>query len=117
MFAINHVIHFYFVSRNFEIHNRSVGILDNLHGFITYLLILIAPVIAFFYRNLNHLLYTFFILHIINVTYFIGISFYGRIKPIDPNYMHQIGIFIMISAVLLMLFDIFRNWSKEFKQE
>ena len=117
MFTINHVIHFYFVSRNFEIHNWSVGILDNLHGFITYLLILFAPLIALLYKRLTPLLYTFFILHLINVTYFIGISFYGRIKPIDPAYMHQIGIFIMISAVLLMLFEIFRNWSKEFKLE
>jgi hypothetical protein len=117
MFAINHVIHFYFVSKNFEIHNWSVGISDNLHGFITYLLILIAPVIGLFYRSLNHLLYAFFILHIINVTYFIGISFYGRIKPIDPAYMHQIGILIMFASILLMLTEIFRNWSKEFKQE
>jgi hypothetical protein len=31
--------------------------------------------------------------------------------------MHQIGILIMFASILLMLTEIFRNWSKEFKQE
>ncbi len=115
LFAVNHLIHFFFVSQLYDLRLMQVEISHNLHGFITYLSILLLPLILWVFKNLNRLLYTIILLHIFNVTYFICISFYGRYKPIDPAYLHRLGILIMIGTVIYILYRVYRERMISFK--
>ncbi|MBK7966812.1 MAG: hypothetical protein IPK10_17185 [Bacteroidetes bacterium] len=45
IFAINHLIHFYFVTQNFKSYELELNISEQLQGFITFLFILITPVV------------------------------------------------------------------------
>ena len=114
LFAINHLIHFFFVYQNFKSQFVELDISHNLHGFITFILILVFPIILMISKNLNKFLYAFILLHLFNVTYFISISFYSRVKPVDPAYLHQIGILIMMLAVLYVLYRVFLERSVNF---
>ncbi|MFT5780629.1 MAG: hypothetical protein ACI837_003592 [Crocinitomicaceae bacterium] len=114
LFAINHLIHFFFVSQNFKSQLLELDISHNIHGFITFIFILILPIILWAIKNLNWVLYFGIILHLFNVTYFIGDTFYGRVNPEDPAYLHRAGILVMIAALLYILYRVFREKSIKF---
>ncbi|WP_027418424.1 hypothetical protein [Crocinitomix catalasitica] len=108
-FAVNHIIHLFFVSQFFKDQVMELSILENLHGFITFIFLIGLPILLLAYDKLNKLIYSLIILNLINVTYFISITFYSRVKPADDAYLHQVGILIMIIAVLYMLFRVFKE--------
>lgn len=112
LFAINHLIHFYFVTQNFKSYEIELNISEQLQGFITFLFILIAPVVLWSFTRLSKLLYTGILIHLFNVTYFIAKSFYGRYKPIDPAYLHRLGILVMIAALVYVLYREYKDRSK-----
>ncbi len=115
LFAVNHVVHFFFVSQNFKSQLLDLDIATNLHGVITYFFILALPVVVWTYKKLNPVLYFGILLHLFNVTYIIGDTFYGRYKPsIDAAYLHRMGVVIMIGALLYALYRVFREWSVSF---
>ncbi len=107
LFAVNHLIHFFFVSQNFRVQFMDLNLSNNIHGFITFILVILVPIVVWRAKQLTNLLYFGVILHIINVTYFIAITFYGRYKPEDPAYLHRIGVLVMIGAVLYVLYRMF----------
>ncbi len=72
-------------------------------------MIIIAPVILYTCKNLNRLLYFAIILHLFNVTYFMNITFLSKVKPVDPAYHDQFGIFAMTAACLYILYRVFRE--------
>ncbi len=109
LFAINHLIHFYFVTQNFKSYGIELNISEQLQGFITFQFLLITPFILWSYSKLSKLLYFYILLHLFNVTYFIGKSFYGRYKPVDPAYLHRIGVLVMISAVIYILYREYKD--------
>ena len=111
IFAINHLIHFYFVTQNFKSYEIELNISEQLQGFITFLFILIAPVVLWSLPRLSKMLYVGILIHLFNVTYFIAKSFYGRYKPVDPAYLHRLGILVMIGALLYVLYREFRDKS------
>lgn len=113
-FAINHLIHFFFVAQNFKSQLMIFNISDDIRGFITFILVLLMPIILWTYKKFNRILYFGILLHIFNVTYFISYTFYGRYKPEDPAYMHRAGIVVMIGAVILVLYRMFRERSISF---
>lgn len=118
LFAVNHLIHFFFVYQNFNWHKMELTITDNLHGFITFLCLTFLPVVVYLYKKLNKTLYYLYLIHFFNVTYFISISFYARYKPgVDPAYLHRIGILIMIIGLLYILYRVFKEKSIEFKAD
>ena len=114
LFAVNHLIHFIFLYQNFNWHGMKLGIYDNLHGVITYITLIMLPILVYSFNRLNAFLYYLLIVHFFNVTYFIAISFYGRYKPgIDEAYLHRIGVLIMILALFYILYRVFEERSKE----
>ncbi len=108
-FAINHLIHFYFVYQSFSSKNYNLAISENIHGFITYLSILLAPVIISRFKPLGNVSYYLLLLHFYNVTYFISVSFWSRYKPVDPAYLHRLGVLIMIIALSYVAFRVYRE--------
>jgi hypothetical protein len=108
LFAVNHLIHFFFVYQNFNWQKMELNIYDNLHGFLTFLSLIVLPIAVYKLNRLSKTFYYLLLVYFFNVTYFIGISFYGRYKPgIDEAYLHRIGILIMIFALFYVIFRVF----------
>jgi hypothetical protein len=107
LFAVNHLIHFFFVYQNFNWQKMELNVYDHLHGFITFISLILLPIIVYKFKRLSKFLYCYLVIHFFNATYFIGISFYARYKPgIDEAYLHRIGIFLMILALLYVAFRV-----------
>jgi len=111
LFAVNHLVHFFFVSQYLKDHMVELNISENIHGFITFLLVVLFPILLWASKGLNRVLYIGVILHIFNVTYFISDTFLSRVKPEDPAYLHRIGVLIMIGVALYTLYRMFRERS------
>jgi succinate dehydrogenase hydrophobic anchor subunit len=117
LFAINHLIHFFFVYNYFSNHITDLGISHNPHGFITFVCLAILPLILWASKSLNKVLYLGIILHLFNITYFMADTFYSRVKPVDSAYLHQIGILIMGGALLYVLYRMYKENSISFVED
>jgi hypothetical protein len=116
LFAVNHLIHFFFVSQNFKWHRMDLNVYDHLHGFVTFISLLTLPIVVYRFKRLCRLLHLYLVIYFFNVTYFIGISFYARFKPgIDEAYLHRTGILLMIAALLYVVFRVIVDILKERK--
>jgi hypothetical protein len=114
LFAVNHLIHFFFVYQNFNWQKMELNIYDNLHGFVTFISLIVLPILVYRFNRLSKILYYYLVIYFFNVTYFIGISFYARYKPrIDEAYLHRIGILMMILALLYVVFRVIVETIKE----
>lgn len=111
LFAINHLVHFFFLFQTFKQHAMALNISENKHGFITFICVLLVPVILWTCKNLNKVLYIAIVLHLLNVSYFIMETFYNKIKPDKPAYHNQFGIVVTGAACVYMLYRIFREFS------
>lgn len=110
VFAANHLIHFFFVFQTFKQHTMALNISENKHGFITFICILLIPVVLWRFKNLNWVLYICIIIHLFNVSYFIMETFYNKIKPDKPAYHNQFGIAVTTAACIYILYRIFREF-------
>lgn len=109
LFTINHFIHFFYVSLNFKSHDLALNIGENKHGFITFICILLVPIVLWTSKRLNKLLYFAIILHLVNVSYFICETFLSKVQPGKPAYHNQLGIAVITAAILYMLYRVFRE--------
>ena len=116
LFTVNHLIHLLFVFLRFRSHGESITlggpihVGGTLHGFITFIFIIIIPFILWKYKHLNRLLYFGIILHLFNVSCFINKTFLGKVKPPDhPAYHNQFGIVLITAACLYVLYSVFRE--------
>jgi succinate dehydrogenase hydrophobic anchor subunit len=109
LFTINHLIHFLFLFLRFRSHSATLDIAENLHGFITFIFIVLIPIILWANKNLNKLLYFAIILHLFNVCYFINKTFLGKVKPDHPAYHNQFGIVVITAACLYVMYRVFRE--------
>ena len=100
LFLVNHLMHFIYLYLNFKTHSKQLIADPNTRGFVTFSLIIIAPFILYTSQNLNRLLYFAIILHLFNVSYFMNITFLSKVKPADPAYHDQFGIFAITAACL-----------------
>jgi len=108
LFTFNHLICLLFVILRFKSHTATLSLVENLHGFITFIFIVLVPLILWKKRNLNKLIYTGIILHLLNISYFIIKTFLGKVKPPEhPAYHNQFGIVIIISACIFILYRVF----------
>ena len=112
IFLVNHLIHFIYVFLNFKTLSKQLVAEANIHGFITFMLIIIAPIILWSCKNLNRLLYFAIILHLFNVSYFMNITFLSKVKPEDPAYHDQFGIVALSAACLYILYRVFQENDK-----
>lgn len=110
LFAVNHLIHFFFVFQTFKHHTMTLDISENKHGFITFICIQLMPILLWTCRNLNKVLYVSIILHLFNVSYFIMETFYTKIKPDKPAYHNQFGIAVTTAACVYILYRVFREY-------
>ncbi len=106
LFSINHFIHLFFVIINFNHHSLDLKISDNIHGFVTFIFLIIIPIIVWFRKSPTKIFYTIIILHLLNVTYFIIKTFESKITPERPAYHNQFGILILCLAWLYIIFRI-----------
>lgn len=106
LFTVNHLIHLLFVFQNFKLQEMELNVSENIHGFLTFICLILIPIIIFSYKNLSKVLYSLTLIHFFNITYFISISFYARYKPEDDAYLHRIGILVMITAMLYILYRV-----------
>lgn len=109
LFLINHLIHFIFLFLNVTCLEKPLLTHGNVHGFFTFIFIIIAPFILWTFKKLNWLLYAAILLHLFNVTYFMNKTFLSKVKPEDPAYHDQFGIVAMSAAFLYILYRIFQE--------
>ncbi|MGJ8661959.1 MAG: hypothetical protein ACSHXL_07970 [Bacteroidota bacterium] len=115
LFAVNHLIHFYFVYQNFNSQLVELTVPANKLGFITFISILIMPFLLWSIRKMNTMLYFGVVMHLFLVTYFIMDTYYHRIKPERPEYLHQIGIGIMILCLIYILYRVVQEMPTIFR--
>ncbi|NOQ71026.1 MAG: hypothetical protein GQ574_03430 [Crocinitomix sp.] len=113
LFAVNHIIHFFYIFKNFKSKEVELVLSENKHGIITFVFILLFPIILWSYKKLNKILYIAIILHLFNATSFMIKTFYGKIKPEKPAYLHQIGIGIMCAVLVYILYRVLRENKKD----
>jgi hypothetical protein len=106
LFSINHFIHLFFVFVNFNHHSMDLTISDNLHGFITFSMLLGVPIIVWYQKRLNKIFYLIILLHLLNVTYFIIKTFESKITPERPAYHNLFGIKLLCLAWVYILYRI-----------
>ncbi len=109
LLAINHLIHFFFVYQNFKSRFVEFNPVEHLHGMITFICILLVPLLLWKIKKLNALIYFGIILHLFNVTYFMMKTSYSKITPERPGFVHQIRIGIMLLVLLYVLLSMFRE--------
>ncbi len=114
LFAVNHFIHFLFVIQSFDSYGYDFIATEHLHGMITFFCIFLIPFILTKLKTIHWSIYTLIILHFFNVTYLISDTFYARYKPIDPAYMHRIGVLIMILCCLFIVYRAVVEWRKSY---
>jgi hypothetical protein len=110
LFAVNHLVHFFYVFQTFKHHTMGLNISENKHGFTTFICILLIPIILWTFKNLNKALYICIILHLFNVSYFIMETFYNKIKPDKPAYHNQFGIAVTTASCIYILYRVFREY-------
>lgn len=110
LFAVNHLVHFFFVFQTFKHHTMALNISDNKHGFFTFICIQLFPIILWTFNNLNKVLFVCIILHLFNVSYFIMETFYNKITPEKPAYHNQFGIAVTTAACIYILYRVLREF-------
>jgi hypothetical protein len=93
----------------------ELDVSNNLHGLITFICLVLLPIVLFSFKHLNKVLYIIIVVHFFNVTYLIADSFYSRYKPVDPAYLHRLGVLVMIGALLYIIYRVFAERSMKFK--
>jgi hypothetical protein len=114
LFAVNHLIHFFFVLQNLDIKGIELVFSQHKRNIITFIVLTILPFLLFFRQKLNWFLYIAILAHFFNVTYIIAKLFFDRYKPVDPAYTHRLGVLIMIAASMYALYRIYAERSLKF---
>lgn len=112
LFTINHLVHLLFVFLRFKNNHATINIFENLRGFITFICIVIIPVILWTFNRLNWLLYSAIILHLFNVSYFMNKTFLSKISPEKPAYHNQFGIIALTVACIFVLYSVYLDYKR-----
>ncbi len=112
LFAVNHLIHFFFVYQNFKKHAMVLDISDNKHGFVTFICIVLMTIALWILKDLSKVFYIFILVHLFNVSYFIMDTLNNKIKSDIITFHYKFGIVITSSALLYVLYRVFRENQK-----
>ena len=114
LFSFNHLIHLLFVFLLFRAHTEPLSIVENLHGFITFIFIVAVPFILWSFQKLNKLLYFSIIIYLFNICYFMNKTFLGKIKPPEhPAYHNQLGIVLLTAGCIYILYRVFKETQQQ----
>lgn len=110
LFTVNHLAHFFFVFQNFSHHSMELSLAENLHGFITFICILIVPAILWLFESRSTVFYAAITVHLFNVSYFIMKTFYSKVQPDKPAYHNQFGILVTTAACIYVMYRFMRDY-------
>ncbi len=110
LFAVNHLIHFFYLYQNFKQHALLLKPAENKHGIFTTVCILLVPVILWSCKHVNGVLYSCLLLHLFNVSYIIIDIFNNKIKQGNKAYHNKLGILVTSVACLCVLYRIFSEY-------
>ena len=113
LFAFNHLIHFFFVYQNFKSHAMVLDISDNKHGFVTFICIVLMTIALWIFKHFNKVFYICILVHLFNVSYFIMDTLNNKIKPDIITFHYKFGICVTSSALLYILYRVFRENKKQ----
>ncbi len=113
IFALNHLFHFFYGIMYFYFQSWDIASIENVHGYITLISIILFPIILWKVNKLNKVFYFGIILHLFNVSFYISETFYKRFTLPDPDYIHKTGMVIMAVLLFLVLFKEFKERSKK----
>lgn len=106
--AINHLIHFFYISRNFKRKSLKIKLSAEKRGIFTYICITLFPIFIWYFKNLNALLYICIMLHLLNVSYVFILALKTKIKYKSKITIHnRFGIIITIAAWILVVYRVF----------
>jgi hypothetical protein len=110
LFATNHVVHLYFVLRNFSHHQLALSPGEHVHGVLTFACVFIVPLLIWRFWQHRTGWDLALALHLFNTSYFIMKTFYSKIKPDHPAYHNQLGIWITAAAMMYVLYRLVREY-------
>lgn len=106
--TINHLIHFFYISRNFKRKSLKINFSAEKRGIITYICITLFPIFIWYFKNLNVMLYISIILHLLNVSYVFVLALKTKIKYNSKITIHnRIGIIATIAAWIFVVYRAF----------
>jgi hypothetical protein len=108
IFTINHLIHFFYLTRNFKRKSKVIKLSEEKHGIFTFVCITLFPIFIWYFRNLNMVLYTCIILHLFNVSYAFIDVLYNKIRwKSKISYHNKIGIIAISLACISVLYRVY----------
>lgn len=106
--TINHLIHFFYISRNFNRKSLKIKLSQEKRGIITYICITLFPILIWYFKNLNIVLYICIMLHLLNVSYVFILALNTKIRYKSKITIHnRFGIIATIAAWIFVVFRIF----------
>lgn len=110
LFAVNHVVHLYFILRNFRHHQLELSLVEHLHGVFTFACVLTVPFVLWWFWRSRSWWDLVLVIHLINASYFIMKTFHSKIKPDHPAYHNQFGIVLTSAAIVYVLYRLVREY-------
>ena len=111
IFTINHLIHFFYISQNFKRKSKAIKVSDEKHGIFTFVCITLFPIILWYFKNLNLVLYVYIILHLFNVSYAFMDVLYNKIRVKSERRNHnKLGIIVSTVACIYLVYRVFQEF-------
>ena len=111
LFTINHLIHFFYISQNFKRKSKTIKVSDEKHGIVTFVCITLFPIILWYFKNLNLVLYICIILHLFNVSYAFMDVLYNKIRVKSKRRNHnRFGIIVTTIACIYLMYRVFHEF-------
>ncbi len=106
--AINHLIHFFYISQNFKRKSLKIKLAQEKRGIFTYICITLFPIFIWYFKNLNTVLYACIILHLLNVSYVFLLALKTKIRYKSKITIHnRFGIIATIVAWIFVVYRVF----------
>jgi hypothetical protein len=105
--AINHLIHFFYISRNFKRQSLKIKFKQEKRGIFTYVCITAFPLFIWYFNRLNAPVYLLILLHLYNVSYVFVMALYSKITVNAKITIHnKFGMLVTTVAWLFMMFRV-----------
>jgi hypothetical protein len=106
--TINHLIHFYYISRNFKRQSLKIKFKQEKRGIFTYICITAFPLFVWYFNHLNAVVYIIILLHLYNVSYVFVMALYSKITVNAQITIHnKLGMFVTTAAWAFLMYRVF----------
>ena len=106
--TINHLIHFFYISQNFKRKSLKIKLSEEKLGIFTYICITLFPIFIWYFKDLNVVIYTCIMLHLLNVSYVFVMALNTKIRVKSKITIHnRIGIVATIVAWIFVVCRVF----------